>query len=123
MLDLYLEVKSRKALRSYRNIPSMKSRLAPVVSHRVRVASVAQDVKDSHSELDSHADTCVLGSNVLVIQDFNRPVQVTGYDTTQKSKVFKMVSGVLAFDDPFTGRTHMLVCHQAIHMPQINEEV
>ena len=32
------------------------------------------------SELDSHADTCVVGKHVLVFQDFDRPVDVIGYD-------------------------------------------
>ena len=31
-------------------------------------------------ELDSHADTCVLGRDCLVILDYDQPVQVVGYD-------------------------------------------
>ena len=31
-------------------------------------------------ELDSHADTCVVGDNCLVIQDHNRPFYVYSYD-------------------------------------------
>jgi hypothetical protein len=31
-------------------------------------------------ELDSHADTCVLGRDALIIYDYDRPVEVTGFD-------------------------------------------
>ena len=31
-------------------------------------------------ELDSHADTCVVGDNYLVVQDHNGPVYVYSYD-------------------------------------------
>ena len=36
--------------------------------------------KEVRSELDSHADTCVVGKHVLVFQDFDRLVDVIGYD-------------------------------------------
>ena len=38
--------------------------------------------QETRTELDSHADACVVGRNSLMIQDFNRPVDVTGYDPT-----------------------------------------
>ena len=42
-----------------------------------RVASV--NASDSRCELDSHADTCVAGSNTLRISDEGRQVTVHGY--------------------------------------------
>ncbi len=51
-------------------------------------------------ELDSHADTCVLGRHALVILDHNRPVNVVGYDESLGSKTYKTVSGVVAYNDP-----------------------
>ncbi len=39
--------------------------------------------------LDSHANTCVLGRNALIILDYNRPVSIVGYDQplgTKKKK-------------------------------------
>ena len=35
---------------------------------------------DTIIELDSHADTCVIGDQWLVVHDHNRPVSVYGYD-------------------------------------------
>ena len=61
-------------------------------------------------ELDSHANTCVLGHGALIILDYNRPVSVVGYDESFGSKTYQTVSGVVAYDDPQTGRMlHLII--------------
>jgi hypothetical protein len=61
-------------------------------------------------ELDSHAGTCVLGCDALIILDYNRPVSIVGYDESLRSKTYQTVSGVRAYDDPQTGRTlHLII--------------
>jgi hypothetical protein len=74
-------------------------------------------------ELDSHADTCVLGRHALIILDHNRPVTVVGYDESLGSKTYKTVSGVVAYTDPKTGRTLHLIIHQAIHVPHLDHHL
>ena len=69
------------------------------------------------TELDSHADTCVVGRNALIIHDYERTVSVNGFTKslgTVNDK--KIVSAVVAYDLPENGRTLMLVIHQAIHI-------
>ena len=39
-------------------------------------------------ELDSHADTCVLGRDCLVILDYEIPVQVVGYNPALRAKTY-----------------------------------
>ncbi len=51
-------------------------------------------------ELDSHANTCVLGQDALIILDYQQPVSVVGYDESLGSKTHQTVSGVDAYDDP-----------------------
>ena len=72
----------------------------------------------SRSELDSHADTCVLGCNALIIHDYERPCEVTGYHAKEKPRTCKTVSGVLGYSDPATGKPFYLVVNQAIHVPE-----
>jgi hypothetical protein len=74
-------------------------------------------------ELDSHADTCVLGRDALIILDYNRPVSVVGYDESLGSKTYQTVSGVVAYDDPQTGRTLHLIINQAIHIPHLDHHL
>jgi hypothetical protein len=44
-----------------------------------------------------------LGLAPLIIQSYDRPVEVNGYDPQQGLQTFEMVSGVLTFDHPRDG--------------------
>jgi hypothetical protein len=74
-------------------------------------------------ELDSHADTCVLGQHALITLDHNRPVAVMGYDESLSTKTYKTVSGVVAYTNPKTGRTLHLIINQAIHVPHLDHHL
>ncbi len=74
-------------------------------------------------ELDSHANTCVLGRDALIILDYNRPVSVVGYDESLGSKPYQTVSGLVAYDDPQTGRMLHLIINQAIHIPHLDHHL
>ncbi len=70
-------------------------------------------------ELDSHADTCVVGEGTaLITHDFERQVRVFGFDGT-KSANARTVTGVVGYNDPGTGEQYMLVIHQAILVPKM----
>jgi hypothetical protein len=74
-------------------------------------------------ELDSHADTCVLGRDALILLDYDRPVVVEGYDPSLGTKTSATVSGVLAYDDPVTGEVYYIVLNQAIHIPHLDHHL
>jgi hypothetical protein len=75
-------------------------------------------------ELDSHADTCVLGCDALILLDYDRPVIVKGYDPSLGIKTYSTVSGALAYDDPVTGEVyHLVVINQAIHIPHLDHHL
>ncbi len=74
-------------------------------------------------ELDSHADTCVLGHDALILLDYDRPVIVKGYDPSLGTKTYATVSGALAYDDPLTGKVYHLVIDQAIHIPHLDHHL
>jgi hypothetical protein len=73
-------------------------------------------IHETTLELDSHANTYVLGRDASIILDYNRPVSIVGYDESLKSKTYQTVSGVVAYDDPQTRRTLHLIINQAIHI-------
>ncbi len=82
------------------------------------------DIHETTLELDSHANTCVLGCSALIILDYNRPDSVVGYhDESLGSKTYQTVSGVVAYDDPHTGRTLHLIINQAIHIPHLDHHL
>ena len=83
--------------------------------------SALQDGGETRTELDSHADTCVVGKNALVVHDFDRVVNVTGYDPNQAAaQSLRIVSAALAYDDPRSGEVIILVLHQAISIPHLD---
>lgn len=86
---------------------------------------VVADLSSTEStlELDSHADTCVLGRGALIIQDYDRPVNVTSYDPALGNKTYQTVTGVLGFVHPRTGQLYHLVVHQCIHIPHLTHHL
>ncbi len=74
-------------------------------------------------ELDSHANTCVLGHAALIILDYKRPVSIVGYEESLGSKTYQTVIGVVAYDDPQTGRMLHLIINQAIHIPHLDHHL
>jgi len=70
-------------------------------------------------ELDSHADTCVVGLNTaLLIADFDRPVKVRGYSPSVGESTCKTVSAVVSYTHS-DGVVYMLVINQAILISDI----
>ena len=86
-----------------------------------RVKDITSKISEFETtlELDSHADTCVLGRDALIIYDYDRPVEVTGFDPALGSHRYSTVSGVVKFTHPASGERFHLVIHQAIHTPHL----
>ena len=83
-----------------------------------------QDEGDTRTELDSHSDTCVVGKNALIVHDYDRKVNVAGYDPNQPTaQSLRIVSADLAFDDPNSGEVIILVLNQAISIPHIEHKL
>jgi hypothetical protein len=74
-------------------------------------------------ELESHDDTTVLGAGALIIQSYDRPVEVVGHNPQQGLQTFETVSSVLAFDHLRDGQLYHLVFNQAIHMPHLDHHL
>ena len=79
---------------------------------RIKVASSSINSDKTRLELDSHADTTVLGNFFLVVHDFDRPVNVTGYDLEYGNRVCRTVTGVLDYDQHQTSKPYFLVINQ-----------
>jgi hypothetical protein len=75
------------------------------------------------TELDSHADTCVLGKNAWIIVDHECPVSVSGYNKSMSPVEHKTVSGVIGYVHPSDGKHYYFVIHQAIHIPSLQHNL
>jgi hypothetical protein len=67
------------------------------------------------SEMDLHADTCVAGCNMVMLEDTGQTVNVTPF--TSKYNALKRISIVMAataFDCPTDGETHLLIFNKCL---------
>ena len=78
---------------------------------------------DTSLELDSHADTCVIGKYCLILNDYERPVTVYGYYRALGAQSFRTLSAILGYIDPKSGQTYLLVIHQAIKIPHLEHSL
>jgi hypothetical protein len=77
----------------------------------MRLGYVGHVEKGNRSDLDSHADCCVCGKEVLVFNDFDREVTVTGWELEGGTKLLWIVSAALGYTIPETWKTVLLIAH------------
>jgi hypothetical protein len=70
----------------------------------------------NQSELDSHADTCVAGTNTRVTDYTDTKVSVSPFsDSYEAIKDVPIVTVATAWDDPATGEVTVLYIHKALY--------
>ena len=98
-------------------------KVATVHTMRIKVANSSIYSDKTRLEMDSHADTTVLGKGCLVVYDFDRPVNVTEYDPEEGSKCFRNLTGVLDYDHHQTGNPYFLVINQSKHLDRLGNHL
>ena len=90
--------------------------IKPLSTLQVTVAHATVASSKPKEELDSHAGTCVVGDNCLVINDHKRPVNVYSYDPKDGNKSAKTVNAAKSHQDPHSDQKFILVINQASFM-------
>ena len=85
--------------------------------------SLASNDIDTSLELDSHDNTCVIGKDCLILNDYEIPVTVYGYDRALGAQSYCTLSAVLGYIDPKSGQTYHLVIHQVIEIPHLEHSL
>jgi hypothetical protein len=89
----------------------------------MRLGSVGRVEELNRSDLDSHADCCVCGKEVLVFNEFDREVTVTGWDLEGETQSLRIFSAVMGYTNSQTGQTVLLIAHQSIFSPSLNHNL
>jgi hypothetical protein len=89
----------------------------------MRLGSDGQVEEGNRSDLESHADCCVCGKEVLVFNDFYREVTATSCDPEGETKSIQIVSADLGYTIPETGKTVLLIIHQSIFSPTLSHNL
>jgi hypothetical protein len=85
----------------------------------MRLGSVGRVEELNRSDLDSHAECCVCGKEVLVFNDFDREVIVTGWYPEGETQSLRIVSAEMGYTIPESGQTVPLIVHQIIFSPSL----
>ena len=69
------------------------------------------------TELDSHADSPVVGKYARILESSHRTAMVSGF-TTELGKPLRVpiVNAAIAYEDEYTGKVYTLVIHNALYM-------
>jgi hypothetical protein len=89
----------------------------------MRLGSVGHVEEVNRSDLDSHADCCVCGKEVLVFNDFDREVTVAGWDPEGETQSLRIVSAAMGYTIPESGKTVLLIAHQSIFSPSLSHNL
>jgi hypothetical protein len=66
-------------------------------------------------ELDSHADTCFFGDGVMIVNHTMKTVKATPFLKSLGTVTnVSVVTAAVAYDDPRSGKTYVLLIHQAL---------
>ncbi len=71
----------------------------------------------SATELDSHANMFALGKHSTIIQWSGLHAEVHGYSDALNSLKIPICDAALAYDDPYTHKTYILVARNVLHVP------
>jgi hypothetical protein len=69
----------------------------------MRLGSVGHVEEVHRSDLDSHADCCVCGKEVLVFNDFDIEVIDAGWDPEGETQYLSIVSSAMGYTIPESG--------------------
>ena len=76
----------------------------------------SDDTSEPWCEFDSHADTCVGGSNTCLMGPPDRMVTVSAFAPGYGSKDYPIGTVGTVWTNPTTGHSHLLVFHEAIYL-------
>jgi hypothetical protein len=89
----------------------------------MRLGSIGHVEEVNRSYLNSHADCCVCGNEVLVFHDFDREVTVAGWDPEGETQSLSILSAAMGYTIPESGQTVLLIAHQSIFSPTLSHNL
>ena len=74
-------------------------------------------------ELYSHADTCVVGDQCLVVQNYNRPMNIFRYDLKVGPHHDCIDNATVAYTEPEMGCVVILLVNQAVELKGLDHHL
>ena len=77
----------------------------------------------SSLELDSHADSPVIGSEALIIRTYDRKVKVNGFTPALGLKMVDMVDAEIAYECEFTGKVLIMIIRNRLYLKKMKHNI
>ena len=74
----------------------------------------------SRTDMDSHADSPVVGKNSYIIETQGKKVTVNGFTKSLGSKTVPVVDAAVAYDCEFTGKVYILIIRNALYFEEMS---
>ena len=99
-------------------MPSNEGRDAPFISPRFASTIIsALQIESPRTELDSHADSPVVGDNARILKHMNKFVQVSGFsDQLGNLTRVPVVQAAVMFDCQYTGKEYVMHINNALYV-------
>ena len=97
----------------------------PNKDYKIQICSTRCKDLTSRTELDSHANMVVLGSECFVFDNIlNQTCEVEPFDPTiGTAKRVPIVDAALAYDCQYSHKTYILVLRNALHIPSMTHNL
>jgi hypothetical protein len=94
--------------------------LVRIVEHQISAMDESDDDVTARAELDSHADTTCIGNQSMIIGTTYKTVRVTPFlESLGSVHRVPVVNAALAYDDPRSGETMILIFHQVLYFKEM----
>jgi hypothetical protein len=101
---------------NHQRINAIYTSVRRIISQQQSTNSTNANPSTCSAELDSHADTCGVGNTTYVLEYSNRTVDVGAFSQHfQALEDIPIVKAAVAYDDPLTGETFILIIGQALY--------
>ena len=89
-----------------------------------RIVAATESGGDSSSlELDSHADSSVVGSEAMIIRTHDRKVRVNRFTPALGSKRVDVVDSEIAYECEFTGKVLIMKIRNGLHLKEVKHKL
>ena len=105
--------------------PCPNTHLCRTVGELMSASAGAMDGgEEARTELDSHANMCVIGQHSLVIQHSGRHADVNTFSPSVES-LYKVpiVDAAIAYDCPYSSKTYIHVVRNALYVPSMHNNL
>ena len=98
------------------------------INYRVNVSAIELEGKGgaiiSRTELDSHANMCVVGKHCIIISRSGKTINVGTFSPSAGSlSAVPIVNAAIAYDCKRTNQTYLLVLRNVLYVPEMEENL